>query len=69
MPDHLRPDDTLCVRKPGRLGRFVEGVLTITKDLCERGIGVHTLTGEGKFFFIVMAAFSHSNATLSMSAP
>ncbi len=66
--DYLRPDDTLCVWKLDRLGRSVKEVLTIADDLHTRGIGVKILTGklsgtycptgEGKFFFTMMAAFA-----------
>jgi DNA invertase Pin-like site-specific DNA recombinase len=66
--DYLRPGDTLCVWKLDRLGRSVKDVLTIAEDLHDRGIGVRILTGtlagsyhptgEGKFFFTMMAAFS-----------
>lgn len=68
--DHLRPHagDSLVVWKLDRLGRSVKEVLTIADDLYERGIGLRVLTGtlagsytptgEGKFFFTVMAAFA-----------
>ncbi|MFD9339977.1 recombinase family protein, partial [Streptomyces sp. NPDC060028] len=66
--DYLRPGDTLCVWKLDRLGRSVKDVLTIADDLHERGISVRILTGklagsympsgEGKFFFTMMAAFA-----------
>ena len=68
--DHLRPHagDSLVVWKLDRLGRSVKDVLTIADDLYERGIalrvltgtlaGVYTPTGEGKFFFTIMAAFA-----------
>jgi DNA invertase Pin-like site-specific DNA recombinase len=66
--DYLRAGDTLVVWKLDRLGRSVKDVLTICDDLHERGIGVRILTGklsgtysptgEGKFFFTMMAAFS-----------
>jgi len=66
--DYLRPGDTLCVWKLGRLGRSVKEVLTIADDLHTHGIGVKILTGklsgsyspagEGKFFFIMMATFA-----------
>jgi len=66
--DYLRTGDTLVVWKLDRLGRSVKNVLTICDDLHERGIGVRILTGklsgiysptgEGKFFFTMMAAFS-----------
>jgi DNA invertase Pin-like site-specific DNA recombinase len=66
--DYLRPGDTLVVWKLDRLGRSVKEVLTIADDLHERGIGVriltgklsgtYTPTGEGKFFFTMMAAFA-----------
>jgi DNA invertase Pin-like site-specific DNA recombinase len=66
--DYLRPDDTLCVWKLDRLGRSVKEVLTIADDLHEQSIGLRILTGtlsgtyrptgEGKFFFTMMAAFA-----------
>src|SRR5271165_1254784 len=66
--DYLRAGDTLVVWKLDRLGRSVEGVLTIADDLHARGIGVRILTGklsgsyspagEGKFFFTMMAALA-----------
>ncbi len=66
--DYLRPGDTLCIWKLDRLGRSVKDVLTIADDLHEQGIGVRILTGrlagtyqpsgEGKFFFTMMAAFA-----------
>ena len=65
---YLRSGDTLVVWKLDRLGRSVKDVLTIADDLHERGIGVRILTGklagsysptgEGKFFFTMMAAFA-----------
>jgi DNA invertase Pin-like site-specific DNA recombinase len=66
--DYVRPGDTLVVWKLDRLGRSVKDVLTICDDLHGRGIGVRILTGklsgtysptgEGKFFFTMMAAFA-----------
>lgn len=68
--DHLRPHagDSLVVWKLDRLGRSVKDLLTIADDLHEKGIGLRVLTGtlagsytptgEGKFFFTVMAAFA-----------
>lgn len=66
--NYLRPGDTLVVWKLDRLGRSVKDVLIIADDLHERGIGiriltgrlsgVYTPTGEGKFFFTMMAAFA-----------
>ena len=66
--DYLRSGDTLVVWKLDRLGRSVKEVLTIADDLHARGIGVRILTGklsgsysptgEGKFFFTMMAAFA-----------
>ncbi|HEY1001069.1 MAG TPA: recombinase family protein [Streptosporangiaceae bacterium] len=66
--DYLRAGDTLVVWKLDRLGRSVKDVLTIADDLHARGIGVRILTGklsgsysptgEGKFFFTMMAAFA-----------
>ncbi len=66
--DYLRAGDTLCVWKLDRLGRSVKEVLTLADELHERGVGLriltgrlagtYTPTGEGKFFFIMMAAFA-----------
>src|ERR1035441_3195041 len=66
--DYLRAGDTLVVWKLDRLGRSVKDVLTIADDLHARGVGVRILTGklsgsysptgEGKFFFTMMAAFA-----------
>jgi DNA invertase Pin-like site-specific DNA recombinase len=66
--DYLRIGDTLCVWKLDRLGRSVKEVLTIADDLHDKGIGlriltgrlagIYTPTGEGKFFFTMMAAFA-----------
>jgi DNA invertase Pin-like site-specific DNA recombinase len=66
--DYLRAGDTLCVWKLDRLGRSVKEVLTIADDLHAKGIGLRILTGklsgtysptgEGKFFFTMMAAFA-----------
>ena len=66
--DYLRSGDTLCVWKLDRLGRSVKDVLIIADNLHERGIGLRILTGklsgsyspsgEGKFFFTMMAAFA-----------
>jgi DNA invertase Pin-like site-specific DNA recombinase len=66
--DYTRPGDTLCVWKLDRLGRSAKDILIIADGLHERGIGVRILTGklagtyspsgEGKFFFTMMAAFA-----------
>lgn len=66
--DHLRPTDTLCVWKLDRLGRSVKEVLAIADSLHDQGVGLRILTGtltgtynptgEGKFFFTMMAAFA-----------
>ena len=66
--EYLRRGDTLVVWKLDRLGRSVKDVLTIADELYEHGIGLriltgtlagtYTPTGEGKFFFTVMAAFA-----------
>ncbi len=70
LSHHLRPDngDVLAIWKLDRLGRSVKDVLTIADDLHKRGIGMRILTGklsgtysptgEGKFFFTMMAAFA-----------
>ncbi len=54
--------------KLDRLGRSVKGVLTLADHLHGRGIGLQILTGrlagtyapsgEGKFFFTMMAVFA-----------
>lgn len=66
--DYLRAGDTLCVWNLDRLGRSVKEVLTIADDLHTSGVGLriltgrlagtYTPTGEGKFFFTMMAAFA-----------
>jgi len=66
--EYLRSGDTLAVWKLDRLGRSVKEVLTLADELHERGIGLriltgtlagsYTPTGEGKFFFTIMAAFA-----------
>ena len=62
--EHLRPTDTLCVWKLDRLGRSAKDVLANADGLHERGVGLRILTGtysptgEGKFFFVMMAAFA-----------
>jgi DNA invertase Pin-like site-specific DNA recombinase len=66
--EYLRSGDTLAVWKLDRLGRSVKEVLTLADELHDRGIGVRILTGtlagtynptgEGKFFFTMMAAFA-----------
>jgi DNA invertase Pin-like site-specific DNA recombinase len=66
--DYLRPGDTLVIWKLDRLGRSTKDVLIIAEDLHEHGIGLRILTGrlagtysptgEGKFFFTMMAAFA-----------
>jgi len=68
--DYLRPHagDVLVVWRLDRLGRSTKELLTIADELHERGIGLRVLTGtlagtytptgEGKFFFTIMAAFA-----------
>jgi DNA invertase Pin-like site-specific DNA recombinase len=66
--EYMRPGDTLCVWKLDRLGRSTKDVLTIAEKLHDRGIALRILTGtlagnysptgEGKFFFTMMAAFA-----------
>ena len=66
--DYLRVGDVLLVWKLDRLGRSVKDVLTLADELYDRGVGLRILTGtlagnysptgEGKFFFTVMAAFA-----------
>ncbi|WP_324654091.1 recombinase family protein [Georgenia sp. H159] len=67
--DYMRDGmDTLAVWKLDRLGRSTKDILTVADDLSDRGIGLRVLTGtlagtysptgEGKFFFTMMAAFA-----------
>ena len=66
--EYLRSGDVLAVWKLDRLGRSVKEILTLADALHDRGIGLriltgtlagsYTPTGEGKFFFTVMAAFA-----------
>ncbi|WP_427132725.1 recombinase family protein [Pseudarthrobacter sp. S9] len=66
--DYLRPTDTPCVWKLDRLGRSVKEVLTVADGLHDQGVslrirtgtltGTYKPTGEGKFFFVMMAAFA-----------
>ena len=66
--DYLRLGDELVVWRLDRLGRSTKEILTIADDLHARGVGlriltgtlagVYTPTGEGKFFFTIMAAFA-----------
>src|SRR5664280_1017631 len=66
--EYLRRGDTLVVWKLDRLGRSVKEALTIADELHEHRIGLriltgtlagtYTPTGEGKFFFTIMAAFA-----------
>ena len=66
--DHVRPGDTLVIWKLDRLGRSVKEVLTIADSLHDQRIGLQILTGtlsgiyqptgEGKFFFTMMASFA-----------
>jgi DNA invertase Pin-like site-specific DNA recombinase len=65
---YLRCGDVLAVWKLDRLGRSVKEILTLAEELHDRGIGLriltgtlagsYTPTGEGKFFFTIMAAFA-----------
>lgn len=43
----LREGDTLIVWKLDRLGRNLKHLVTITKDLADRGIGFKVLAGQG----------------------
>lgn len=71
--DHTRPGDTLVAWKLDRLGRSVKEVLTIADSLHDEKIGLQILTGtlsgtyqptgEGKFFFTMMAAFTELERT------
>lgn len=58
----------MCDWKLDRLGRSLKEVLTIADSLHDQGVGLRILTGtltgtyspteEGKFFFVMMAAFA-----------
>lgn len=60
--------DTLAVWKFDRLGRSVKEILTLAEELHDREVGLRSLTGalagtytptgEGKFFFTIMATFA-----------
>lgn len=64
--EYLRCGDVLAVWKLDRLGRSVKEILTLADELHDRGVGLRVLTGtlagtytptgEGKFFFTIMAA-------------
>jgi DNA invertase Pin-like site-specific DNA recombinase len=66
--DYLRSGDVLLIWRLDRLGRSVKELLTIADDLHTRGVSLRILTGsmagsysptgEGKFFFTMMAAFA-----------
>lgn len=66
--DYLREGDELVVWKLDRLGRSAREVVTVAEELHDRGVGLRILTGtmaghymptgEGKFFFTMMAAFA-----------
>jgi DNA invertase Pin-like site-specific DNA recombinase len=66
--EYLRFGDVLAVWKLDRLGRSVKEILTLADELHDRGVGLriltgtlagtYTPTGEGKFFFTIMAAFT-----------
>ncbi len=43
----LRPDDTLIVWTPDRLGRDLRHLINTVHDLTGRGIGLKVLTGHG----------------------
>lgn len=72
--DYLRAGDVLAVWKLDRLGRRVADVLGIAEGLHKRGIGLrlltgklagtYTPTGEGKFFFTIIAAFAELEGDL-----
>lgn len=65
---YFKTTDTLCVWKLDRLGRSVREVLTISDGFHDQGVGLRILTGtltgtyhptgEGRFFFVMMAAFA-----------
>src|SRR5690625_6378805 len=67
--------DTLVVWKLDRLGRSTKDILTVADGLSDRGIGLRVLTGtlagtysptgEGKFFFTMMAAFAELERDLN----
>lgn len=66
--EYLRCGDVLAVWKLDRFGRSVKEILTLADELHDRGVGLRILTGtlagtyiptgEGKFFFTIMAAFA-----------
>ena len=76
--DYLRFDDTLCVwRKLDRLDRSVKEVFTFADDLHDKHIALQSLTGtlsgtyrptgEGKFFFTMMATFAAASLAVRLA--
>lgn len=67
----VREGDTLVVWKLDRLGRSVKGLIELTEDLQQRGVGfksltesIDTTTAQGRLFFHIMAAFAQMERDL-----
>jgi len=69
---HARSGDVLVVWKLDRLGRTIKGLVDLSTDLNEKGIGFRSLTDgidtsgtAGKFMFHMLAAFAEMERDLT----